>query len=233
MINTQLFKALLILLSVLLTSIPLMTFADNTVEGSALDSMEDLVSDLDEELSDDDLAHALAEEDQPATEEPEPVPKQQSDQAASEVKATTQAAANANAKNTADAVVAKPKAKTKPNALLILHTDQVAKVWINGRYRGRVTPKKAKPIPVRSGRIVITAKAQNGNARRLVKRMRPKSKVTATIKLGAKKRSKTRKNVKKRSKLIKGVKKTVKHNTVVRKTKKAVIGQKKRKKSRK
>ena len=60
---------LLILLSFLLTCSPLITFADDSVEGSALDSMEDLVSDLDEDLSEADLATALAAEKQEA--EPE------------------------------------------------------------------------------------------------------------------------------------------------------------------
>jgi hypothetical protein len=220
---------LLILTLSMMTFSPLSIFADDLVEGSALDSMEDLVSDLDEDLSDDDLANALAEENEQAVEqeaESEPAPEVKP-----EVKPEPDTSANTKVPAPEAKVVetaqATSKPANKPNALLILKSDQNAKVWINGRYRGRVSPKRVKRFPVRSGKVVVTAKSDRGTTRRLVKNMRPKSKVTATIRLGAKKSRKTRKATKTRKTVTS---KVVKKVNKVRKSVKSKKNVKKRRK---
>ena len=163
------------------------SYAQDLNDESALDSMEDLVSDLD----DTELQAAIAEE-SVAQDEPEPEPEPTPEvivEATPEVSAdaTPTVSPNESVKTTE---LVKPSGsnggRIKPNALLILKTDRKAKVWINGKYRGRLTGKKARRFPVRAGETVVTAKGVNGVTRRIKRSIKAKSRVRANIRLMAK-----------------------------------------------
>ena len=165
-----------------LLAFPLCTNAQDLEDGSALDSMEDLIGDL----SDDELASAIAEEKEPEpSQEPEPEPQAAAEEMSTAVKPVANADVQATAQPEASA---KPSSAVKPNpgkpnALLVLTADRKAKVWVNGRYRGRVSPKKRRRFPVRAGRVVVTAKGDNGQTRRIVKKIKAKSRLKAHIRL--------------------------------------------------
>jgi hypothetical protein len=222
-----------LLLSIATTS-PLISFADDVneddaIEGSAFDSMEDLVSEFDEELNDSDLEQAIQAESAQNTEtepepEPEPAPEPeaipsvevQTDEAQvqvqdGQVNVQTETAEVSTTTTTAAVVVdnSKTASNSKVNALLILKAKQTVKIWINKRYRGIVKAGKAKPFPVRAGQVVVTAKANN-QVRRFVKQLKAKTKTTAQIDMSSSKRARVSKATKKRI-MKKQTKKAVKN----------------------
>ena len=222
------------------TTSPLISFADDvneddTIEGSAFDSMEDLVSEFDEELNDSDLEQAIqVESTQNAEPEPEPEPEVspsvevQTDEAQvqvqdGQVNVQTEAA---EVSTTTTVDTSKTTPKSKVNALLILKAKQTVKIWINKRYRGVVKAGKAKPFPVRAGQVIVTAKASN-KVRRFVKQLKAKTKTTAQIDMSSSKRARVRKATKKRI-MKKQVKKAVRRNAKKRVKKRAKKGAKKR-----
>ena len=133
-----------------------------SIEESALDSMDELVSDLEEDLSDSDLEQAV-QADAPQAEEPS---ETEAEPAATDAEAAVKPAKKPGAK------------RAKPNAIITLRADQDAKVWINGRYRGKLKAKKKRAFPIKAGRIKISAKSKSGVVRRFVKRVKPKSRVS-------------------------------------------------------
>ena len=186
---------------------------EEPAEGSALDSIEELVDDLEEDkLTDDDLTAAIkAEEAQnpdpesgadEAKPDAEPKPRTKSTSAPEKAKITT-----SSIDASATTVSAKPTlVRRKPDALLVLKADRIAQVWINGRYRGKVASHKARSFPVKSGRVIVKLKDKKGNMRRFARKIRPKSRVKASVNLNTKRvRSKGRKKA-----LKKNIRKTVK-----------------------
>nr|ADI18887.1 hypothetical protein [uncultured delta proteobacterium HF0010_08B07] len=226
---------------------PLVVFGDElnedqNIEGSAFDSMEDLVGEFDEELNDSDLEQAIKAESDESTEEPEPSPSTdgktertevqvENDQAQVKVEEAKQVKAQSEDAQVSTAAANKDT-KVKANALLVLKSKQDVKIWINKRYRGVIGAGKSRVFPVRAGRVVVTAKAKR-KVRRYVKQVQAKTKTTAIIDLSTSKRARVRKGAKRtvKQRVRKATKKAIKKATkksVKRATKKAIKARKKK-----
>ena len=200
---------------------------DQAIEGSAFDSMEDLVSEFDEELNETDLEQAIEADSDKKTEEPEPnsEPQVESEAESAPTQETQVPAETDNSpeqvKTTSEVTkttVSKTRPKAKFNALLVLKSKQRVKIRINKRYRGMIAAGKTRAFPVRAGKVVVTAKTKN-KVRRYVKQIKAKTKTTAIIDLSSSKRARVKKNGKRVVK--QRVKKTTK-KAIKRATKKSV-----------
>ncbi|MAD61337.1 MAG: hypothetical protein CMH49_07490, partial [Myxococcales bacterium] len=124
-----------------------------TIEGSAFDSMEDLVSEFDEELDENDLEQAIQADSDEEAEEPKPNSEPQIGSKA-ENTTTQEDQVPINTDNSTEQVkktsevaktkVSKTRPKAKFNALLILKSKQRVKIRINKRYRGIIAAGKTR-----------------------------------------------------------------------------------------
>ena len=205
---------------------------DQTVEGSAFDSMEDLVSEFDEELNESDLEQAIQADSDEKTEEPEqksaPQNESETEREMNEANQVQNGDNPAEEQVEATSEVTKTvvsKAKAKFNALLVLKSKQRVKIRINKRYRGMMAAGTTRAFPVRAGKVVVTAKTKN-KVRRYVKQIKAKTKTTAIIDLSGSKRARVKKNGKRfvKQRVKKKAKKAIKRATkqsVKRATKRA------------
>jgi hypothetical protein len=100
--------------------------------------------------------------------------------------------------------------KARPNAVLVLRVDTPSKLWVNGIFRGRATPKAPKRVPVVAGDVVIKLKSDAGVVKRFVKRVKARSKASARVHMSRKgkgKRAKARKANRKARKATKEARK--------------------------
>jgi len=155
------------------------SWAEDPAQGeeSALDSAAELINDLEEDLSDDELNQAIQEEATQAKVAPAPA-------SAAAVNTDTKvkpAATRAVAKGLKSRGV-----KGKYNALLILRDDRAVSVSINGKLRARLAKGQKQKIPVKAGALSITLKDSKGRSRTFKRKIGAGRKLPVSLRMDGK-----------------------------------------------
>ena len=169
---------LIILCGILFSSVTTWAKDGDDTEESALNSIEDLVSDLEKDLSEEERQRDLRDDSTDA-------------HSTSGQKKTT---SSTNTPSKSSHVSQKPKKNPpkscKIDAVLLLTANKRSNIQLNGQRRGSLSANKARRFLICSGEVFIRLQAANGVVREFTKQIKTRSRIKVNVNM-KRKRNKT------------------------------------------